>query len=634
MSSTMYGTKEDDVLIGGDGQDTLYGSKGDDRLLGFGGDDSLIGGVGNDIIDGGAGVDVVSFDGHFAGFRFSMDSDGYLEVKHAYRSEERFDDMGTDKLKNVETLSFWDKTISVETLKQVLNLSSKDSSSDDSKEVEATDVVLTGGTGDDNLTGGAGDDTLSGGAGADTLTGGAGDDRIYGGDGQDKAIFSEAFSKYTFKMEDSGEIKIKSSADGKDKLKDVETLVFSDMTLTLTTLSQSLSKDSGRSTDLDVIVGAGSSKTRELNEDGARVIVTGMESVRGGAGGQWVELARGGNSLTLNEVETVVGGDDDDFVTLGGTGGSVLMAAVETLLGSGGDDFVSIGARGNTMVLAAVETLLGGSGRDDVYLGARGNTITMAGIETLHGGRGDDFIKLGARGNTMLLSGVETLLGGSGTDVVTLNDTGNTVILAGIDVVYGGSGTDVLFLGGRGVTLSVSNVETVHGGGRADAVMVIDGAVAFIGGKGADRLTLEAGANNDKVSFASVEDGGEKGENYGFDVIANFQTGTDKICIGGKLKTVTDFDGDSVLDAQELVQVTGTVSALTDEGFASLLQSLSSSAVGSDQTALVLASDGTDSGLYAVNGVGVGGSLAAGDVRMLARFTGTTLSGGDFFFGA
>ena len=51
--------------------------------------------------------------------------------------------------------------------------------------MEAVDVTLKGGKGDDTLEGGAGDDTLKGGKGDDTLEGGAGDDYLKGGKGDD-----------------------------------------------------------------------------------------------------------------------------------------------------------------------------------------------------------------------------------------------------------------------------------------------------------------------------------------------------------------------------------------------------------------------------------------------------------------
>jgi Ca2+-binding RTX toxin-like protein len=46
---------------------------------------------------------------------------------------------------------------------------------------EVSDLVLTGGAGDDELTGGAGDDVLDGSGGKDTLDGGAGDDTLLAG---------------------------------------------------------------------------------------------------------------------------------------------------------------------------------------------------------------------------------------------------------------------------------------------------------------------------------------------------------------------------------------------------------------------------------------------------------------------
>jgi len=53
----IWGTDNDDLIIGADGQYTIYGLAGNDTLLGAGGDDELNGDAGDDFLDGGEGDD-------------------------------------------------------------------------------------------------------------------------------------------------------------------------------------------------------------------------------------------------------------------------------------------------------------------------------------------------------------------------------------------------------------------------------------------------------------------------------------------------------------------------------------------------------------------------------------------------
>jgi Ca2+-binding RTX toxin-like protein len=58
--STIQGSADDEVLVGGSGADTLIGAGGDDALVGNAGDDILQGGDGDDLLIGGAGEDQLS----------------------------------------------------------------------------------------------------------------------------------------------------------------------------------------------------------------------------------------------------------------------------------------------------------------------------------------------------------------------------------------------------------------------------------------------------------------------------------------------------------------------------------------------------------------------------------------------
>ena len=91
---------------------------------------------------------------------------------------------------------------------------------------------IFGRQGDDSLFGGAGDDELSGWTGNDRLIGGDGSDTLDGGDGLDFAVFSARKDDYSVTGDEDGIIIVVAdgaSESGKDELKGVERLEFSDV---------------------------------------------------------------------------------------------------------------------------------------------------------------------------------------------------------------------------------------------------------------------------------------------------------------------------------------------------------------------------------------------------------------------
>jgi len=148
---TIYGTSNDDFLVGGDGddfiyglnsQDQLYGGAGNDLLDGGDGDDTLYGGVGNDALYGGSAQDRL----------YGEEGDDSL-----YGGD------GDDTLYGGDGNDFLDGGENNDT--------------------------LYGGAGNDSLYGSAGDDALYGGEGSDFLDGGSGHDRLFGEAGDDTFVF-------------------------------------------------------------------------------------------------------------------------------------------------------------------------------------------------------------------------------------------------------------------------------------------------------------------------------------------------------------------------------------------------------------------------------------------------------------
>ena len=101
------GMGSNDTIFGGDGSDTLRGGAGNDVLDGGNGADVLAGGRGNDAIDGGTGNDIVVAAGKFSDFSVvRQDSSWVITDKNPADG-----DQGTDRLSNVETIRFADRSL-------------------------------------------------------------------------------------------------------------------------------------------------------------------------------------------------------------------------------------------------------------------------------------------------------------------------------------------------------------------------------------------------------------------------------------------------------------------------------------------------------------------------------------------
>lgn len=95
----------------------------------------------------------------------------------------------------------------------------------------------TGGSGNDTLVGNDVDNALTGGAGNDVLTGGVGDDELDGGTGTDTAMYAGIRGEYRV-SKIAGQFYVQSAEEGKDTLKGMEVLSFSDKTFSLTTWAE------------------------------------------------------------------------------------------------------------------------------------------------------------------------------------------------------------------------------------------------------------------------------------------------------------------------------------------------------------------------------------------------------------
>ncbi len=87
-NSQIYGTGNDDILVGGKGNDTIYGRGGQDQLFGGAGNDTIRGGDGDDKIYGGIGHDnLAGGNGHDVFYFYNGDGQDYINETNTFKPE-------------------------------------------------------------------------------------------------------------------------------------------------------------------------------------------------------------------------------------------------------------------------------------------------------------------------------------------------------------------------------------------------------------------------------------------------------------------------------------------------------------------------------------------------------------------
>ena len=104
----LVGDAQAETLNGLGGNDVIFGGGGDDALNGGDGADILVGGAGADVIDGGAGVDEARYGGAAADYTIGVGPSGWTITDNRTNARD-----GTDVVRNVETLTFADKSTSL-----------------------------------------------------------------------------------------------------------------------------------------------------------------------------------------------------------------------------------------------------------------------------------------------------------------------------------------------------------------------------------------------------------------------------------------------------------------------------------------------------------------------------------------
>ena len=192
------------------------------------------------ILNGREGVDTLSFERlPRSYFTITQNADGSVNVDSVSGASALY----RLKLINIELLHFSFGSTVVD-LRTAFNTSDQPSvitgtgGSDNLTGTERADSIA-GLAGNDSISGLGGNDTLQGGDGDDTLVGGAGDDALSGGAGMDVARFTGSAGQYRLGFDSVAKqvyvTDSQSGRDGLDRLLDVESLQFSNRTVTMAT---------------------------------------------------------------------------------------------------------------------------------------------------------------------------------------------------------------------------------------------------------------------------------------------------------------------------------------------------------------------------------------------------------------
>ena len=567
-------------LTGNDLSNVLTGNAAANTLTGGAGDDTLDGAAGADRLIGGLGDDV-----------YKIDAAGDVVAELGAQ--------GTDRVET--SLARYTLGAHVERLAYTGTLAFTGTGNDLAN-------AVTGGAGNDSLAGLAGDDTLTGGLGNDTLLGGDGDDALDagagvdvadGGAGTDSLTLAGNVADYVRGRPNATDIVLVNQITQESvTVRGVEQFSFADGNKTLLELQVNTA-----SIGDDVLTGTDGNDSM----DGG----TGADAMNGGLGDDTYTLDQSGDTV----VEQAGAGVDLVNVAYTKTGAYVLGDNIENaavraaasvavnLAGNGLDNLLT----GN----AAVNTLTGGLGNDTLDGGA--------GADKLLGGAGDDSYVVDSAGDII------TELGGGGRDLVTVKTIASYTMAAEVEeLVFDG----VTAFSGTGNALA----NRMTGGGGGDRLLGGAGDDTLTGGAGNDTLTGGAGA--DTIVLASTT---------GFDIVADFVSGTDKLALDRAIFTIGNGDGiidNAVVKAgaggfannAELVILTQNVASVTPATAAAAIGAASSAYAVGDQ-ALFAVHNSNATTLYLFTSKGADATVSSAELTQLVTLTGAPSTAvGDYLF--
>ncbi|MEH2178104.1 beta strand repeat-containing protein [Nostoc sp.] len=491
----------------------IFGTTDNDNIIGNSGNDTLSGGYGGkDTIDGGAGDDVLS-----VGYN-NVNTKAITTIFNATTNKGEIT-AGTNRVdyKNIERLNisgtYYDDNI-------VGN--------------DGDDTLFAGYGGNDTLTGGAGNDSLTGGEGNNTLTGGAGNDIFRGGEGNNTLTGGAGNDKFVYNVDDGNNIITDFGGVGKGSnpsatvIASLDTLQFTGSIFTAENLQLTQNGNNLEITfegfanrhkvivqnfkleNLDNLPAISSQPAiGNILFDGQTSIVDSFDVFD--ANSTQTSLFKRNTVTFLNDLDNNITGFDNSNDVINGQGGN------DIINGLSGNDLLRGGA-GN-------DILIGGVGNDTL--------VDHIGNDTLDGGIGDDSLNASASTGNNLLSGSD----GNDSLDISGNYKSATNFLEysydsrslGNNILEGGAGDDSLNAGGsKGDNL-------LSGGDGNDSLSVFGYSDSYsaINSRSEGNNTLNGGAGNDRLNA-----GGSKGNNllFGGD-------GNDELDISGS--SASDYESSS-----------------------------------------------------------------------------------------
>lgn len=463
------------------------------------------------------------------------------------------------------------------------------SSAADKLDGNSGEEYLLGFGGDDTLNGQGGNDVLEGGAGKDVLEGGAGNDLVEGGAGNDLLDGNSGSDVYLFQT-GFGQDHVHQYDSASDS---VDTARFTDL------FSQDVTRVTRQGDDLSLDFTTGDRLTVDGYFDAAPRRVDVFEFADGR---HWDVQAIKERADTLGTAAAdvlygytgtgnrIYGLDGDDELH-GNSSNDVLNGGLgnDLLYGQSGDDILDGGA-GN-------DTLKGGTGNDSYVVDSAGDTVVES------SGAGTDSVLSSV--SYTLPSNVENLT--LAVDAGNINGTGNTVA----NVLTGNDGSN-----------------TLNGGAGADILTGSGGTDTLTGGTGVDTFKLTTAAG-------------------GADLITDFLSGTDTVCVNDLVSGLGIGDQDGVIDnaitipgfggfstSNELVIVTGNiVGSITAAGAATIIGS-ATSAYAQGDTGLFVVDNGTDSALFKFVSVAADEGVSDTELTLIGILQGTASTAmSDYVFG-
>jgi len=458
-STTIYGGKGEDTLLGGSGGETFIGGRGNDTVYLGGGADVFAWYPGDDadFVEGGAGIDTVEVYGGSGGEVFTMTANGE-RVRFDRINPAPFDlDIGTCEEFVLKANGGNDQFSCTGNLAALIH------------------ITADGGDGEDTVLGSNGNDVLLGGAGDDFVDGNQGSDLVLLGPGDDVFQWDPGDVNDTIEGEGDHDVIVFNGSGSNENLE----FSANGSRLRFTRDVGNVVMDAAgiEQFDLQTVGGADNVMVNDLSATDVVEVNVDLAGTLGGAGGDGqadnvaiagtpgadefnVSADDGQVVIDLAAVVRVKGYEAPDQVVFNGVGGDVVNvngsedADVMTVIANGTQARVdATGYSAAVAVSGALSLSVNGLGGADT-IACLGNLASLLIPITLDGGDGDDTVQ----GS----NGADLLLGGAGDDFVDGNQGVDTALLGlgedvfqwdpgdGNDTVEGAGDHDVIVFNGSG----------------------------------------------------------------------------------------------------------------------------------------------------------------------------------------